>query len=1392
MLWHFSVNQNAGVFAIICRKFNLNCSRKNRQKLWDSVSVKATFFLAFFILTSTISVRVGTSASAPSGIRLSWTQNATNSTITILWETDSSGNPNEVQYGLTSSCEIGTETGFSFADSWGIYNTHQVELTSLSPNTKYFYKVSGDSGEWSSVYNFTTAPDSAINWTFLVAGDSRSNYDDWDSVVQAMAVNTEARLLFFGGDILSDFDTQSEWYEWMNPAQQLISHVPFISNKGNHEDDSTGDPWDNYLNTFAFPGNEEYFSFDYGNAHFIVLNTEDTSNSSQLSWLENDLQAASSDPSNPWIFVTFHKPPYGSGGHDSDLDARANLVPLFRDYDVDVVFSGHNHFYQRTYPLNCTNIDIPVISDYVKNFYYYPDPIYAIVGRAGAGSATPNNDPGWFVEETMTSELHYMKVDVYTNGSIHATARYTDNAIFDDFWIIKHGVAPPRTPPPQPPEQIHIATTGDPTEMVVTWVTRGTTPNSTVEYGTTSGVYDYSTHGTSHTYTDGGWIGQIHDVELTGLLPETQYFYRGGDESLGWSSEFNFTTPPVSKINVSFAAYADHGQSYRAEETTANIFADSLIDLIIHPGDLSYANGNQPEWDIWFNQIEMNAARLPYMIVAGNHEEVYDINATLSRFNMPYLQSGSDSEFYYSFNYSMIHFVAICSDVDYSIGSDQYNWLVDDLAAADSDRAAHPWIIAFSHRPMYSSNTNHGSDISFRDEIEPLLDQYSVDLAIYGHDHAYERTYPVYQETPSDTDPRLYISPTDTIHMVAGMGGAQLYTGWNDPQPSWSAYREAIWGYVRVTVDTDGNLHSEYIRNGDGKVRDEFWIVKEGVIPPLPPMTEDVTLLPRDDIWRYNETDPQPVTAPNWNEPGYDDSEWLTGAAPFGFGDSTTYGTVLNDNDGSYYFRNTFSVGADDEFTSLTVYVASDNYAVVYLNGILVDDDSGANHEFAYWNRVIDISPSLLQEGTNTIAVMVYNSAGSSDAYFNLKLEAEIIVDQRPSLILKPGWNLISLPYIQYINDLDTVFSSISGSYDAVQWYNVQDKTDPWKHNHTQKPLHLNDLENVNHTMGIWIHITATGDVLFKVPGFPAAENQTISLYPGWNLVGYPSLISCNRTEGLNDTLFGTHIDKIMWYNASTGKWHSMSENDYFEIGRGYYIHALTEDTWKIKYEDFPSIRISVPAYFSPGPIWDRAISDAPATAIMIMNPASGSGSSFDQAYADCVAQAQAEGIKVLGYVYTQYSARDSAVVKTEIDNYTTWYNVDGIFLDEVSEDPADLAYYQDLANYIRSKPGPFIMINPGTVPDEQYMGVADVVVVFENLYSVYESATFDSWIDNYPRSRFAHFVYNTTDANFTDAWTFALSHNVGYVYITDDVLPNPWNTLPIYWDTEVEASNKS
>jgi hypothetical protein len=348
-----------------------------------------------------------------------------------------------------------------------------------------------------------------------------------------------------------------------------------------------------------------------------------------------------------------------------------------------------------------------------------------------------------------------------------------------------------------------------------------------------------------------------------------------------------------------------------------------------------------------------------------------------------------------------------------------------------------------------------------------------------------------------------------------------------------------------------------YFSSKEGNYAPEILIW--GVEDPTPSRTYE--LISQGDDWRYSEVDAQPD--PDWNVPLFDDSGWPVGPAPLGFGDPVTYGTVLNDNDGSYYFRKNFFVSPSVDYDNLTLHVSSDNCAMVYLNGIPVDDDFGADHEFAYWNRVVTIPGDYLLEGTNYVTACVYNNVSSPDAYFDLKLEGRFS-DQRPIITLHPGWNLISLPCNQSTTDIDSVFSSISGSYDAVQYYNAFEMSDPWKHNHKDKPAHMNDLSHVQNNMGIWIHITDSGDVLFEVPGNLTTGGQTVTLKPGWNLVGYPRLTDSTRAEGLNNTIFGTHVNKIMRFDTTTGNWGEVGFDDIFEVGRGYWMYALCSHVWNL------------------------------------------------------------------------------------------------------------------------------------------------------------------------------------------------------------------------------------
>ncbi len=166
-------------------------------------------------------------------------------------------------------------------------------------------------------------------------------------------------------------------------------------------------------------------------------------------------------------------------------------------------------------------------------------------------------------------------------------------------------------------------------------------------------------------------------------------------------------------------------------------------------------------------------------------------------------------------------------------------------------------------------------------------------------------------------------------------------------------------------------------------------------------------------------------------------------------------------------------------------------------------------------------------------------------------------------MILKQGWNLISLPSIQKDQTLINVLGSIDGMYDAVQWYDITDPVDPWKHYRPGKP-YGNDLSQINETMGFWIHITQPGDTFFICYGVKPTSNQNITILPGWNLVGYPSLKNYDRTLGLNNLTFNTHVNSIWTYNATTQKWKELGPSDYFERGRGYWVHALNKCEWEV------------------------------------------------------------------------------------------------------------------------------------------------------------------------------------------------------------------------------------
>jgi hypothetical protein len=167
------------------------------------------------------------------------------------------------------------------------------------------------------------------------------------------------------------------------------------------------------------------------------------------------------------------------------------------------------------------------------------------------------------------------------------------------------------------------------------------------------------------------------------------------------------------------------------------------------------------------------------------------------------------------------------------------------------------------------------------------------------------------------------------------------------------------------------------------------------------------------------------------------------------------------------------------------------------------------------------------------------------------------------AMTLKQGWNLVSIPFIQTETELSKVLEDIDGKYDAVQAYIVLDANDPWKQYLDGKPFG-NDLTNINEKIGFWVYITEAGDTIFQYNGTLPLTNQTVPLFPGWNLVGFPSLENKVRDDGLNNIQFGPDIDLVQTYNATSGSWEDIGQFDLLEPERGYWIHSMVSKIWEV------------------------------------------------------------------------------------------------------------------------------------------------------------------------------------------------------------------------------------
>ncbi len=280
--------------------------------------------------------------------------------ITIMWETAYSC-VGVVEYGKTEN--LNQKIQGQYAPS----TMHEVTLVGLEKNTNYHYRVISE-GMVSPVQTFHTKKPENSPIKFVVYSDNQTFSKTHENLVKLIATEN-VDLITRVGDVVTTGSNLSEWIdEGFYPLRHISGKIPVYSAIGNHE---YGGYWDlkrvppfeeRVHHPTDSPGSSEYwFSFDYGNAHFIFLDPNKDEGpegeripptSQQYQWFKNDLEKA--QKTAEWIFVFFHQSPYSecwSGGYyNGEQHLREEIVPLIEANGVDIVFSGHTHDYERGLP----------------------------------------------------------------------------------------------------------------------------------------------------------------------------------------------------------------------------------------------------------------------------------------------------------------------------------------------------------------------------------------------------------------------------------------------------------------------------------------------------------------------------------------------------------------------------------------------------------------------------------------------------------------------------------------------------------------------------------------------------------------------------------------------------------------------------------------------------------------------------------------------------------------------------------------------------------------------------------------------------------------------------------------------------------------------------------
>lgn len=280
--------------------------------------------------------------------------------------------------------------------------------------------------------------------------------------------------------------------------------------------------------------------------------------------------------------------------------------------------------------------------------------------------------------------------------------------------------------------------------------------------------------------------------------------------------------------DFNFVAVGDWSCNKEAKTTTLNILKTDP-EIMLGLGDYSYEKNAQC-WKAITEGIDSKKIKISF----GNHE--FEDKSLLKQ----YMDYTNLEKQYYSFDYNNVHFISISTETPYEIGSEQYEFINQDLIKTKADSSID-WVIVYYHQPMYTSKTNHEGLESLRDIYHTLFTDYGVDLVLQGHVHNYQRTYPLIYNNENPSNPTIvqsavldneneverediYVDSPGTIFAIVGTGGRDLHE--LDDQSYFTIQQFEDYGFLDLEVTNNGkNLVGKFYAN-DGLIKDNFIIEK--------------------------------------------------------------------------------------------------------------------------------------------------------------------------------------------------------------------------------------------------------------------------------------------------------------------------------------------------------------------------------------------------------------------------------------------------------------------------------------------------------------------------------------------------------------------------------------